>query len=1764
MSWKKSVERDEERLNTFQLDNLNSRASNLFSRASKLVILFIVFSLIISGYGTLFVSGPGSENPDSSPYYNQSSELYSAVEGGEESIYNNSFDSWTTGGDQNEWEMGSPTPGDQGPSSAHSGSNMWATDLDDDYSNGAGLVMYLKSPIINTSGFQNITMEYFDWLEVDQGNEDHSELKVHSVTKNENYSVNKTYFSHKWKYQNFPLNESYEGDEVQLNFSFYADQNFPGYGWAIDDVFVNGTNGDDDNYTIFHDDFDDWNSGGQVNRWQLGAGDRGGDDAADNDSEGPTEMSSPPHGWATNLTGSYGNGTYPSQPVMWLESPTIDTEGYVDLSLEFQEWLDLGGKEKGNYSIDAYSLRDGKNYSVIKNHYDNHTWEKRNLSLNSSLEGDKIKIYFSLYSENSSSDYGWVFDDIYLNGTKLGVDSVEIRTGEGEGAENVTGEELPVGYNQTFYSASFNSTYGFIETIKVSWELDTESGGTLTDQNGFNSTYQAGLNGGIDYLNISYDSSNYTDSVEMTVNSPTADDIAIRDGIGENADNISEKSVPVGHSQTFYAATFNDTSGFINNTEMNWSFEGNSGGSADEENNYSSNYTAGMQGGTDYLNLTYQSNYSYNLTITVTSPTVDNITIRDEEGIGANNISKIKVPVGFSDTCYGATFNETSGFINNTEMNWSFEGKSGGSADTGKRYDSSYSAGLRGGNDYLNISYRGFQASLQITVDSPNVDSIELRDREGEGANNISEIEVPVSYSDTFYAAAFNETAGFINNTKVEWSFEENSGGSAEIGKRYRSAYSAGLSGGDDYLNISHKGFSDSLHIIVQKPSVDSIEIRDGKGIGADNLTEMEVPVGYSNTFYAASFNSTSGFIANVPVNWDFENASGGTGEENFSVSTNYMAGLVGGLDNISITLSDNTMDYKDDITIIVRPPTVDYLAIQDQIGKEGDSISNISMKSGETMTLHAVSYNETSGFLGDLEADWVTSNDEVVELSSQTGKNITISAIGNKSGTATIFAIYNGVENSTEIQVLPEEEFSIAGEIDDISLSEDFGVHQIDLRNHIYPRYNDRLEEMYWSINGINESIISISGDNKTGNHIISFISKDNEYGKMKVVYTLIDQEGKKASQKAWINVTSVNDPPVIDQCPDLYVRYGEPYSFDYTPYISDVDDGKEELALSTDEEEHTVINGHKITYTYPEEMLGEERYIQITVSDGEKTSNDLIKVTVTSNYPPENTENLPDITLEEGEARKNVFDLDDYINDPDNDSLYYSYGYTHLNITIDDQDYTVDMAAESEWHGEEKVTFRAEDPTGAIVEQSMNVTVIPVNDPPFFTKDIDPLVIHYNESYTFDLSWYVYDPDNSIDELEASTSDPENISIEGLELTLNYPKTLKGKMNYTVPLRINVSDGINSISQSTNVTVKDNYAPDLKEPLPDVQFQEDEKLEEAFNLDDYFIDIDSETIFYISGNQYVNVNISKNNTVSFSAPKNWNGQERIMIRAIDGESAYKEDYLNVRVLPVNDAPKIKELPYQRVNKTTWSLDISEYISDVDDPKTNLKVSVDNPNVTAVGHKLLFDYQEAVENDTVWINVSDGKLENSEMLNVTIIDTVESETETESNNLIWYLLSVLPIMSGAATYFYFREKKDYNIKDVFLIHESGVLITHSTRAPDEERDEEILAGMFTAVQNFVKDAFAEDEKNILKRMDYGDKTVLIHKGNHVLLAVFFTGGEPDWALESMKNFVEDLEKKYEGKIEDWSGDHEELEEIEEIVEYLLEKNGKYAKGDWE
>ena len=745
-------------------------------------------------------------------------------------------------------------------------------------------------------------------------------------------------------------------------------------------------------------------------------------------------------------------------------------------------------------------------------------------------------------------------------------------------------------------------------------------------------------------------------------------------------------------------------------------------------------------------------------------------------------------------------------------------------------------------------------------------------------------------------------------------------------------------------------------------------------------------------------------------------------------------------------------------------------------------------------------------------------------------------------------------------VTVINPKGFCINGKVNNIDLKEDSKHFELDL-NDFEPSFekNDKYD---WYITSENTRLYSISGENSTDDIIIIKPGLDQN-GNDKVYLWLKDNLGNLTFQSLWINITPINDPPTIFGIPDITIHYEVPYEFNYLPYINDIDTPVSNLVINTSDNRYTSVSGLNVKYKYPQSMVGEIEYVIITVWDGEFESRDVVRVWITDDWVPNLIKPLPDVYLKEGEVIINYFDLDEYFMDPDKDTLYYSYGYTHVDVVIN-PNHTVDFYAPNDWNGEEMTTFRATDPSGALVEDIITVVVLAVNDPPKI-QNVPDLVVRYGQDYKFDVSPYIYDEDNVLEEITLVTSNPQYIRISPenhLEIILNYP--LKPDLPYTDTVTITVSDGLDTDFQIITVFVKANYPPVNIKNLPIINIFEDVAVHNSVNLQDYFADNDSSILYFSAINtKNVKLNIHLNSSLDVIPKANWSGEEYITIRAQDPEYAFAEAKLIIYVIPVNDPPVITEIPILAFNVSEkYVFNLRPYIFDIDNNYTQLKIQLQDSKIDYEIHgtKIVF-FTTKVLTTTCTLHVSDGENDVSQKILIKVQGGSGNTPEKYLGYLIFFILMTIIMILGVTLGVVKKYYGNYIINEFFIIYRNGCLIYHQNN-PDFSRDEsdaDIISGMFTAVQDFTRDSFANinysdtesmsEENWHLKKLEFKNNNIILERGDLIYLAVIFSGRLGKKLELDLRKIRREIEGSYASKLLEWKGDMDQLKGINKIID---------------
>jgi hypothetical protein len=986
-----------------------------------------------------------------------------------------------------------------------------------------------------------------------------------------------------------------------------------------------------------------------------------------------------------------------------------------------------------------------------------------------------------------------------------------------------------------------------------------------------------------------------------------------------------------------------------------------------------------------------------------------------------------------------------------------------------------------------------------------------------------------------FTAYSYDLDGNQIGTATVNWTV--NGGiGTANPGPSFSSTFQAttvGLGTVTIDDGMGHSNTTDTIQVIAGSIFRVGIEPWSPGTMTTDDIL----------SFTAYAYDSDGNQIGAVAAIWS---VNGGIGTINPGPSTNSLFdATTTGMG--TITINDGLGHTNTTDMIMVIAGALDSIAV---------SPTSVILDPGEIANFKATGYDANGNEAVILSAVWLTNSGTITNWTTD-GATLRAASSEVIGGWIRITAdLQNDISGSSSVEVdVSSQSPSILGTIPDQERPEDYGSWTVDLTPHASDP-QDSLGELKWYITGHNPSLTTASGMNVTGNHILKFTTVINAFGTDDVTLWLEDSDGFVDSQAFFVSVTSVNDKPIIQSIDEFTIHYDSPYVYDFQEYVSDIETPKGYLQLTSDDPEHISFDGLKGTFSYPEAFNGQTVNPLVTVYDedgGNMTT--ALTIMISDDYVPVLTEEIPDVFLFEGQEIKDYFDLDDYFDDPDGDSLFFTSGNIHVSITINDN-HTVDFRAPEDWWGTETVVFRAIDPLNARAEDIVLVTVFPINDAPIIS-DVPDLVVHYDDpsrpeyEYTFDLFPYVHDVDNETSELTITTSDPTHISFtpqQNTVMVIQYPESDMGR---TFTVRITVSDGLSQSSQDIQIRVLDDWPPEIYKAIPDKEFDEDGGLINDFRISDYFSDPDGDGLTFttISSNVVVQIN-EVTSYVTFGAVPDWFGYENVTFRATDPYGGLVEQTIRVTVHPINDAPVILAIPDQEMMKgEIRTLDLNDYVYDIDSAFSDLIIYVacgySKTTVSIAGYMVIFNYQHEGE-DVVRVEVSDGNRTTQAYFNVNVVGPPPPSIW---DMIFWpWSLIIVLLLSALLGVLARGFLAKIWVDEAFLVYGNGSLIKHTVINRKMEIDEDIFSGMLTVIQEFVRDSFGRAENTQVERIDFGERKIIIERGEHSYLAIVYTGHETRRNLRPIRDALDEIEEKYSDAFEDWSGMVGEFSGVQDIL----------------
>lgn len=345
-----------------------------------------------------------------------------------------------------------------------------------------------------------------------------------------------------------------------------------------------------------------------------------------------------------------------------------------------------------------------------------------------------------------------------------------------------------------YLDGNVNVTVDVIDDVAVSsvWLNVTHPGSTWTNismtkgpgDQWYNETSYSEL-GDHDYVVWACDiSNNWNSSMgQFTILPHGVDYIQIRDmpgGLGISlSDPANYPSYPVGATDIFYGALYNNTVGYLGDIPVTstWSSSDESIVNATSPGDYSVVACNNTNHGTVVITLS-ASGHANTTEVTVLQPTVDYIVVLDANG---DEVDNLVLGVYDGITLYVAGYNTTAGYIGNLAVDWSVSVPGVGTFSDSTGVPSTTFTAEKVSSDvfhfYITASPSGLPSLADattgfISVLAPRPDYIVIRSGDTESSPAVTNLNLQEGQSALLYAYIYNYSCGFIDIFSVTWGVE--------------------------------------------------------------------------------------------------------------------------------------------------------------------------------------------------------------------------------------------------------------------------------------------------------------------------------------------------------------------------------------------------------------------------------------------------------------------------------------------------------------------------------------------------------------------------------------------------------------------------------------------------------------------------------------------------------------------------------------------------------------------------------------------------------------------------------------------------------------------------------------------------------------------------------------------------------------------------------------------------------------------------------
>ena len=113
-----------------------------------------------------------------------------------------------------------------------------------------------------------------------------------------------------------------------------------------------------------------------------------------------------------------------------------------------------------------------------------------------------------------------------------------------------------------------------------------------------------------------------------------------------------------------------------------------------------------------------------------------------------------------------------------------------------------------------------------------------------------------------------------------------------------------------------------------------------------------------------------------------------------------------------------------------------------------------------------------------------------------------------------------------------------------------------------------------------------------------------------------------------------------------------------------------------------------------------------------------------------------------------------------------------------------------------------------------------------------------------------------------------------------------------------------------------------------------------------------------------------------------------------------------------------------------------------------------------------------------------------------------------------------------------------YRVEQVFVIHrKTSLLLLHAVGSDVAAQDADMVSGMLSAIQDFVRDSFQVEQGEVLDSLRVGEHYVWVEQGPDATLAAVIRGEAPQTYRLRLREKLEELHRRFGEALERFEGD---------------------------